>query len=619
MLGQRLIEKGNQQSCVATQLFVLLIYVLASNMSASLKKNIISPVLASLSNQRATTLKYFLFFIGGGLFVGLIWILSRFLGFGAPYLVLAAGNRTGESYLFSRAFKEVVEANSSIRLDVCATDGTDDNIRALERQPLVNPASCISGRPISELKVDLITAQADRLYYSLIPQRAGPDELPSAASARALAVLFQDHFQLLVDPQKIAIPGPNEADLSKLTIGSNQLNGKKIATPEAGGQRPSLKTLAAHFNFPFYLDIDLELSRQDDSQKLKETLASNDVAAVFRVRRLGNSRIQQLIEQGWIPVAIPQANALAGTVYPAYQFSTIPQGTYQGSPPVPPVDLETIAIERLLVAHESVSKRHARTLTKILFDYQQELRDALARLVASDELTAADLTPESVVPLVSNIAAPTTETAIPAHRGATAFFTPFQLPFVIENADFLALIITLLLLAYSGYASFRKNQANTQIKILVELMKRLNIYDKPRGEDDINWLTSRLVYLSDQHETLDKAFQFASTSLDHEGFRAFSEAYKSAREMIEREIEERQRKFSSIYVDDVIKVMTEIDTDGSDLNALSRRLDKLFFEAGETLTEEGIFSRESFQTFSEAYDIARETIERRKREQREIV
>lgn len=101
----------------------------------------------------------------------------RFLGLSGPHLVLAAGNRTGESYLFSRAFKEVVEANSSIRLDVCATDGSDDNIRALEGTPLVNPASCTSGRSISNLRVNLIAAQANRLYYSLIPQRTGPEDL----------------------------------------------------------------------------------------------------------------------------------------------------------------------------------------------------------------------------------------------------------------------------------------------------------------------------------------------------------------------------------------------------------------------------------------------------------
>ncbi len=585
-------------------------------MSTSFRKKP-SAISAALSEQPAKAI-YPLFLLGGGLFIGLIWFLLRFFGLSGSYLVLAAGNKTGESYLFSRAFKDVVEANSSIRLDVCATDGTDDNIRALERKSLVNPASCTSGRSIANLKVNLITAQADRLYYSLIPQRAddSPAGLPSAASARALAILYQDHFQLLVDPEKINLTSPEMADLSKLTIGPNQLNGQKIATPEAGGQRPSLKTLAEHFNFPFYLDIHLGLSRQDGPQELKETLARNDVAAVFRVRRLGNRRIQQLIAQGWVPVAIPQAKALEGTTYPAYQASSIPQGTYQGSPPVPPTDLDTIAIERLLVAHKSLPKGHAKTLTRILFEHQQELRDALATLVKSEEFTAADFNPESVVPLVSNITAPTTETVIPAHRGATAFFTPFQVPFVIENADFLALIITLALLAYSGYTSFRKTQANKQIKVLVELMKKLNIYDQPRQADDKNWLTSRLVYLSDQHAELDKAFQFASSSLDHEGFRAFSEAYKSAREMIEREIEERQRRFSSIYVDEVVELMTKIESEGSDLNTLSNRLDTLFFEAGETLTKEDIFSRESFQTFSEAYDIARETVERKKREQR---
>ena len=354
------------------------IYGLAINMSTRVMNRTPSVVVSPLK-QQPVALTYFLLFLSGGLCVGLVWTLLSILGLGGPYLVIAAGNQTGESYLFSRALKEVVEANSSIRLDVCATDGTDDNIRALERQPLVDAASCTSGRSISELKVNLITAQADRLYYSLIPQRVDnntPADLPAASSARALAVLYQDHFQLLVDPQKITITNPDEADLSQLTTGPNQLNGQKIATPEAGGQRPSLKTLATHFNFPFYLDIDLNLSRQDDVQTLEETLARNNVAAVFRVRRLGNSRIQQLIEQGWVPIAIPQANALTGTVYPAYQPAIIPQGTFQGSPPVPPIDLNTIAIERLLVAHEAVSTRHARTLTKILFDHQQELREA---------------------------------------------------------------------------------------------------------------------------------------------------------------------------------------------------------------------------------------------------
>lgn len=564
---------------------------------------------------------YLLFFLGGGVFVGLLWFLSRIFGLGGPQLVLAAGNKTGESYLFSRAFKEVVEANSSIRLDVCATDGTDDNIRALEnrraaqKESLRNSANCTSGRTAQALAADLITAQADRLYYSLIPrQSSSADTLPPASAARAMAVLYQDHFQLLVDPKKFIIENPKDADLSKLTVKPNQLNGKKIATPEGGGQRPSLKTLAEHFNFPAYFDLDLELSKQDGPQELKTVLEDYGVGAAFRVRRLGNNRIQQLIDQGWILVAIPQADALEGTLYPAYRSSKIPQGTYRGSPPVPPDDLDTIAIERLLVAHQSLPDRHVKTLTRILFENQQELRDSLAALAESEELKDAALRPEALVPLVSSITEPTAETVIPTHSGTKAFFTPFQLPFVIENADFLALLITLVLLIYSGYTSFRKRQADQKIKGLVDLMKGLTIYDAPREPDDINWLTNRLVYLAGRHEKLDTSFQSASAELDHEGFRAFSEAYKSAREMIEREIEERQRRFSSIYVDEVVGLMNKIQSENADLNALSNRLDTLFFEAGETLTKEDIFSRESFQTFTEAYEIARETIERKKRE-----
>ena len=51
--------------------------------------------------------------------------------------------------------------------------------------------------------------------------------------------------------------------------------------------------------------------------------------------------------------------------------------------------------------------------------------------------------------------------------------------------------------------------------------------------------------------------------------------------------------------------------------ALSEELDNTFLEASKILTGERIFSRESFQTFSEAYDIARKTIERKKKNGKE--
>ncbi|MEO1298694.1 MAG: hypothetical protein AAFW75_23525 [Cyanobacteria bacterium J06636_16] len=74
--------------------------------------------------------------------------------------------------------------------------------------------------------------------------------------------------------------------------------------------------------------------------------------------------------------------------------------------------------------------------------------------------------------------------------------------------------------------------------------------------------------LFQQHRELDASFQNA-TRLDHEGFRAFSEAYKSAREMIERDIEDKQRKFSSLYVDQVVQLLKRINNERDNLQALS--------------------------------------------------
>lgn len=267
-------------------------------------------------------------------------------------LVLAAGNETGSSYRFGRALKKVVEANSAIRIDVCATDGTDDNIRALEKQPLLKDAICISdsGQPTSSLKADLITAQADRLYLSLTStaetpaasavqqNRPAPASLPQVSSARAIAVLYQDHFQLILNPRSFGATNPETFDIS-------QLSNATIGTPQAGGQRPSLKILSTYFGFQ-YRSLDLNLSRQDSDQQCQRVQALD---AVFRIRRLGNSEIKRFVDCGWFLVAIPQADALQRTKYPAYKSSSIPQGAYQGAPAIPPAELETIAVDRLII------------------------------------------------------------------------------------------------------------------------------------------------------------------------------------------------------------------------------------------------------------------------------
>ena len=87
--------------------------------------------------------------------------------------------------------------------------------------------------------------------------------------------------------------------------------------------------------------------------------------------------------------------------------------------------------------------------------------------------------------------------------------------------------------------------------------------------------------------------------------------------MVEREIEDKQRLFSSLYVDQVVDLLKRVNQGDDNVHILSAQLDTIFIKAAETLTKDDIFSRESFRTFSEAYDIARETIERKKRDSRD--
>lgn len=590
--------------------------------------------------------KYLLFGISSALLLlssMLVWRIAERVLWGQQ-LVLAAGNTRGASYIFSRALKEVVEANSPIRIDVCATDGTDDNIRALEAVDLIDEATCTSETSAQSVKADLITAQADRLYQSLASQESDPNSdnlpnsdsnlepLPQASSARVIAILYQDHFQFLVNPAKLNRTAAADIDLAKVADLFPQ-DVITIGTPQAGGQRPFLETLSDYFGF-YRDDLDLNLSNQDSTQQCQRV---RDLDAVFRVRRLGNAEIQRFVACGWNLAAIPQAGALQNTKYPAYNPSVIPQGIYQGSPPIPPTALETIAIDRLLIAHQEVPDWVIETITRILFEHRQELRETILELHETNEL---DFDPEVVIPLISNIAEPTTEDIVQIHGGAAIYYNPLQLPFIVENADFAALLISLSVLIYSAYIQIKNLRTNSQIKTLVDRVKNLDdefadetiqqvIFPDTESDDkstnptngltkpadtDLNQLTADFKGLSRRHGKLDEDFKRA-TRLDHEGFRAFSEAYKSASEMVEREIEDTQRKFSSHYVDQVVTLIKDIGHKDNDLHILSEQLDQIFIQAAETLTKENIVSRESLRTFSEAYDIARETIERKKQEQ----
>lgn len=488
-----------------------------------------------------------IYLILGGLSLGLLLsLLVNLINSNKVYrLKLAAGDPAGESYILSEAIEQVVEAyHPKIQIEVVATSGTSENLKQLEAG-----------------EAQLVAAQAD--------VTAGP-------AARTIAILYRDLFQLVVQ---------GDSEINQFV----DLRGKTIGLQQQGGQYRSFLEVADHYGLQASDFIFLGNSDQEADSAFHQKQA----AAVFRVRAAGNRSISELVQQyqGRL-VAIEQASAMR-IKHPAFQPDKIPQGAYRGNPPVPDNDLNTVAVERLLLANETVPDAVIRAITAVLNERQQEIAERIQPASAE------------VKPLVANIQDPRQSQAIdiPIHSGAVAYYERDEPSFVQENADFLALLLTMGLLTGSWLWELKnwierrkKDFADDYILQAIRLMEQ----GKPPAA---------------KQQDLDCLFQEAAQGLVHEkisqeSFRTFNEAYKTTREAIEREkqlVFQTQREISADYIKTLIHLMQD---EQRSKQAVQRELDQILEKASADLVQDNI-SEESFRTFVEAYKTTRDLIERR--------
>lgn len=518
----------------------------------------ISLGLASVSLFALTTLK----------------LVNRFTG---PQLTLAAGDPTGESYIISEAIEKVVERKSNIRITVEPTGGTAESLEMLE-----------SG------SAALAAAQADVAAEEMDVLPSGKSQSSKSkanAAVRTVTVLYKDLFQLVV----------RDPNIQQFV----QLRGKTVALPAKGGQYKSFLKLAEHYGLvkedkktPDVIITGLK-SKYYDDQQAEEDFKFQRADALFRVRAAGNLGISTLVQDyGGRLVAIQQAEAMK-IKHPAFESAIIPQGAYRGNPPVPAEEkLLTVAVPRLLVASDKVDESVIGEITRIIFENRQEVANAIS------------LEHPEVKPLIASIESPsiTGATGIPPiHRGALSFYERNKSSFAQENADFLALILTVALLMFSGVGrlklwmeSRKKNEADVFIESAIYLMKA------SPGQPE------------NKQKELDDIFKKAADALvderiSQESFRTFNEAYKNTREAIERErqlaqqqIEQEQRKLSADHIDKVVKLL-QYPKQSKDF--LQQQLDKILQDVAADLIAKKI-SQASFRTFIEAYKTTRDVIER---------
>jgi TRAP transporter TAXI family solute receptor len=306
-------------------------------------------------------------------------------------LTLAAGAPSGESYILGHALKTVVERHyPKIRIDLLETGGTVENLNMLE-----------DGR------AQLAAAQSD---------------IPPGPKARAVAVLYDDTFQLLV---------PENSRIHSLS----GLKGRRIALAQSGGQFQSFLHVADHFGLH---QADFQFVGTSD-QAAGDAFLNGGADAIFRVRALGDPSIQQLVQSGKVRF-LPIAHAAAMRIkYPAFEAAVIPEGAYLGNPPVPSQDFPTVAVQRTLLARDNASATAVRAVTEMLIERRQEVMQEIP----------ASMTEVRLLLVQTRRPEPRSGLGPALHPGALSFYDKDKPSFLLAHADYVGLILTVGLMAGS--------------------------------------------------------------------------------------------------------------------------------------------------------------------------
>ncbi|MEO1394524.1 MAG: TAXI family TRAP transporter solute-binding subunit [Cyanobacteria bacterium J06634_5] len=382
---------------------------------------------------------------------------------------LATGGNTGEYYAFGEAIAEVTQKHTpNIQIQVVEAPGSQQNMD-----------------DVNTRKVDLALVQSDT---------------PVQPSVRAIAQLYPELFHLIAN------------DTANITSMAD-LKGKRIALMPAGsGSYELFWPLAAHYGL-----YEKDFSATPMSAKAAhEALLAEEVDALFRIIGLGNLAVGELLQTSKFElVPIQQIGALQLT-QPYLESTVIPQGSYNGSLPIPQQDLPVIAVSALLVANEKVDPEIIKAITKVLYEHRNEL-------ITVNPRAASIQSPEASQNL-----------GFPLHEGAKAYYAQDNPPFFVQYAETMGLLLSLSILTFSGVWQFRlwlighqKNRAddyNLEILALIDKLEQATtLEDLQQLRQDLFSILRQVVIDLDIDKISPESFQsftfpweVAMTTLHHQ-------------------------------------------------------------------------------------------------------
>ena len=540
-------------------------------------------------------------------------------------VVVAAGGEDGESFLIlETTLKLIQKRHSNVSFEIRRTRGTEENLSLLKTG-----------------EADLAAGQADvALEQWLRLARAQTHN-----GWALIAVLFVDKFQLLsctASPPTLSV----RQALSRLQRrgdASVYLPFKKGGP--SGGQRYSFERMARHYGLRAGPDFQFV----DDSRRTTPACDEQEHGnLIARVRVAGNRGVQAAIDQGWRLVQFPRPGSLLIS-NPALHAATIKAGTYRAAPThggsEPRKDVATVGIQRLLLA-----RRHTKLPDWLLRDIARVLTEKSTTLARASR---AERGPQGIgVRPVERLflAMPSlnrtlrSASKVPLHPAAALYYNPdlTWIAWLRSHADVIGLTFAIPGLVASFFVALSSLIIGVRKRIADHLNKqatwlmipkgpppgrdfapdldpvgdlRLRVEERteaelgrfrarlrpryktelPRIEGPVSQLAEARARLALLDEVVFRDAERALTreEISEDSFRTFNETYKAARESIEMAVDRHRRAISLIYVQRLLNPDRSVT------------IDDVFRFARPVLTDDLVFSRESFRTFSDAYTLAK--------------
>ncbi len=420
-------------------------------------------------NKRFRLFAVFLTLLLVGSSVGGYFYINRELG--PIVLKIGAGPYRSDSYELMKEVAEVVSRHSDrIVVDVTATLDSSENISLLNQG-----------------KMDLATIRSDT---------------PVINDVRMIAELFPDYFQIIT-----------RADSGIRNV--TDLEGKRVAIPLFGTDEfRSFWIVGDHYD----LSISGVKWQAKSFALASEELLDGRVDALFTVRSLRDRLLLNLFADAQLKkikmryLEIDQADAIA-IKRPFLQTGTVPKGAFLGRTPTPRNDMKAVVVNRVLVTREDLDEEVIRELTSVLFEHRLDLtiRFALASAIIRPDLSAG--------------------LSVPLHLGAERYFNRDQPSFLQENAEPIALMITVAAMLGSGLIALRSRFMSTQ-KDRMDSYNYilLDIAEKARATTNPNDIKE---FKGEMFAVLEKVVRALDTDeVTEEGFQSFSLLWESVREML---------------------------------------------------------------------------------------